>query len=125
MLLDSCCSRAKILRLTVQWGTGEFRTKDELLVAGGDEIQRPVRCEAAEGQPRFAAKRRRRQPGQGAEPRAERAEALVAHREANVGDALGVTQQQFLRFLNAPPRDEFVRSFSKRARKQTIEMKSR
>src|SRR5579864_2567776 len=98
---------------------------DELLVTGRNEVQRPMRGKATEGQPRLAAKRSRRQPRQRAEARAERAEALVAHRKADVRNALAVEQQQFLGLLNAPAGDEFVRRFSKRAGKQTVEMKPR
>ncbi len=63
ILLDSCDSC---------WKIGDLhRTYEELLVAGGNVVQRPARAESAKNAPRFPTERRRGQASQGTEARAE------------------------------------------------------
>jgi hypothetical protein len=114
MLLDSCGFEPAL-----PW------TQDELLVAGGDVVQRPVGGESAEAGSRLATEGGGRQTGQGPKSGAKRPQALIAHVEANVRDVAILCQQQLLGFVNAHPGGKFVRRLAKRLREQAVEMKRR
>src|ERR1017187_7254968 len=83
--------------------------QEDALKAARNIVQRPAHTESAEGAERLAAERGWRKARQGAEARAERAEALIADLEADFRHAVVAGQQRHFGPLDAPAGDELVR----------------